>query len=175
MMSFFFGKAIIETTTTIDRFLKKFWDWSRQKISSMKSRLPFSKNYSNNTKRSISSLLQIDETPSLGRYLGFLLKVGKLPLREFTFILDKVNTLRGWKASCLSLAARKVLIQSTSSAIPNCYCQFIVLPKIICSKIDQVNLAFLWGSTSTKKKMHLVNWDQVTSSKAKGGLGLRQT
>ncbi|GAA0146308.1 hypothetical protein LIER_36287 [Lithospermum erythrorhizon] len=84
------------------------------------------------------------------------------------------DKLHGWKATSLSLAGRKTLIQATISDIPNYYSQFTTLPKSICNKIDQANRSFHWSTTKTKKKLHLVNWDTVTKPTNRGGLGLRK-
>ena len=33
---------------------------------------------------------------------------------------------------------------------------------------------FLWGGFELKKKVHLVNWEKVSTTKDKGGLGIRK-
>ena len=45
------------------------------------------------------------------------------------------------------------------------------LPSKISEGIDRVNRNFLWGSSETAKKTHWVNWEKVTKTKEKGGLG----
>lgn len=51
--------------------------------------------------------------------------------------------------------------------------QGAALPAHICDKLDKDNRDFLWGSTSDKKRMHLVGWNKIVKSKAEGGLGIR--
>ncbi|KAL7173273.1 hypothetical protein ACSBR2_032688 [Camellia fascicularis] len=54
--------------------------------------------------------------------------------------------------------------------------QTMEIPRRVCDKMDRrLNGNFLWGETDSKKKVHLVNWDNVCKSKIKGGLGLRKT
>lgn len=48
------------------------------------------------------------------------------------------------------------------------------LPQHICNELDRINRNFLWGDTSEKRRVHLVNWEEVCTTKEKGGLGLRE-
>lgn len=41
--------------------------------------------------------------------------------------------------------------------------------------MDKVKRDFLWGSTSDKKRMHLVGWSKILKSKEEGGLGIQAT
>ena len=78
--------------------------------------------------------------------------------------------LSGWKANLLSLAGRRVLIQSSLVAIPSYIMQCSYLPGRVLDGLDRVNRNFLWGSTVSAKKIHWVGWDKVTKSKEEGGL-----
>lgn len=40
--------------------------------------------------------------------------------------------------------------------------------------MEQYQLNFLWGTTQTRKKFHLLNWKLVTQPKESGGLGIQQ-
>lgn len=44
-----------------------------------------------------------------------------------------------------------------------------------CSELDRINRNFLWGNSSSCKKMHNVSWDVVTLPKHLGGLGIRKS
>ena len=68
------------------------------------------------------------------------------------------SELAGWKANLLSLAGRAVLIQVSTSTIPNYIMQCTALPKKLLGNIDRVNRNFLWGSTNEAKKVHWVGW-----------------
>ncbi|GKV09103.1 hypothetical protein SLEP1_g20649 [Rubroshorea leprosula] len=81
--------------------------------------------------------------------------------------------LSNWKCATLSLAGRKVLIQSVTAFIPAYTMQTTLLPKTICDAIDRLNRDFLWGSVSGVRKPHLVSWDIIYSERKYGGLGLR--
>lgn len=73
----------------------------------------------------------------------------------------------------LSLAGRSVLVQASSSTIPNYVMQCALLQSKILDGIDRVNGNFLWGTSEQAKKVHWVGWDKITRPKAEGGLGLQ--
>ena len=50
--------------------------------------------------------------------------------------------------------------------------QGALLPSRICQEIDRGNHNFLWGSTSEKRKMYMVNWDTITLPTDHGGLDI---
>jgi len=53
--------------------------------------------------------------------------------------------------------------------------QMIKLPRTITKKIDQIQRNFIWGSTSEKRKLHMVKWKVVTSKKNEEGLGVQRS
>ena len=143
-------------------------------MSEAKSRVFFSPNVELDQRDILSSILGFYSTPNLGKYLGFPLKHSGDRKHDFDFVLDRVKKkLARWKANLLSMAGRVVLIHASSSTIPNYVMQYAPLPSKILKGIDRVNRNFLWGSTDHAKKMHWVNWAEVTKPKEAGGLGLQ--
>ena len=103
------------------------------------------------------------ETKKFDKYLGFPLKFSNQGSKDFDFIIQNIEgKLVGWQANLLSLAGRRILIQSSSSAIADYVMQGALLPSKVCQEIDRANRNFLWGSTPKKRKIHLVNWNTVT-------------
>ena len=133
----------------------------------------FSPNVDPNLRENLADTLGFQTTPNLGKYLGFPLKhLGRG--QDFGFVLDRVKKkLASWKASLLSMAGRRVLIQASSSTIPTYVMQNAQLPEKILKGIDRVNRNFLWGSTDSSRKMHWVGSEKVTTPKDLGGLGLQ--
>ena len=75
------------------------------------------------------------------------------------FIVEKVmSKLAGWKARFLSFVGRSVLVKSVMSIISNYVMQATAFPTHLCEKLDKINRDFLWGSTSEKRRLHLVGW-----------------
>ena len=110
-------------------------------------------------------------TPFLGKYLGFSLKQPGSSSHDYDFILDRVKQkLTGWKTNFLSLASRRVLIQSSLAAIPSYIMQCSYLLGRVLDGLDRVNKNFFWESTDSAKKIHWVGWEKVTKPKEEGGL-----
>ena len=166
-----------EASTTccqsITRVLDNFCSLSGQKINLSKSKVYFSPNVSPDLRHHLCNILGVSSTPDLGKYLGFPLKLNGRNSRDYNFIVEKVqNKLTSWKAKLLSPAGRIVLVQSVTSSIPAYYMQSTALPSSTCSELDRLNRNFLWGSSSDKRKMHMVGWNKVCRPRNEGGLGL---
>ena len=117
----------------------------------------------------------ISSTRNLGVYLGVPLVHDKLPRNHYNYILDRMrNKLASWKANSLSLAGRKILVQSVMTSIPIYAMQSQLLPAHVCASIDRINRDFLWGSSDDQRKPHLIGWDLVCAPKASGGLNIRK-
>lgn len=108
-------------------------------------------------------------------YLGVPLHWKKLSTSEWQPLITKIeNRLQTWKGSLLSLGGRVTLLNSVLSAIPIYWLSIYRLPVNIRSKIDRIRKKFLWAGShpSSRKKYHLVAWDQVCLGKHQGGLGI---
>ena len=84
-----------------------------------------------------------------------------------------MSKLAGWKARLLPFVGRSVLVKSVMSSIPNYVLQAITLPAHLCENLDKINRDFLWGSTSEKRRLHLVGWSKIIRPKEEGGLGIQ--
>lgn len=43
------------------------------------------------------------------------------------------------------------------------------IPESVNQEIEKLNCKFVWGSNETKKKIHLVSWEKLCSSKEERG------
>ena len=73
----------------------------------------------------------------------------------------------------LSFVGRLVLTQAVTTIIPNYAMQYATLSVKILNSIERLSRKFLWGSSVSKKKIHLVSWKKITKSKREGGLGIQ--
>lgn len=107
-----FGKATIEQIERVNKILKKFCDMPGQRINKEKTKVFFSKNTAEHTKRHLTHASGFRETRDLGKYLGIPL-TGKTPRRkDYQLILDHVKTkLESWKSDNLSFAGRITLVK----------------------------------------------------------------
>ena len=103
-----------------------------------------------------------------------------LPLgmcRNWNFAWDGVEErflkkLATWKRQHISKGVRLTLIKSTLSNKPIYIMSLFWIPKGVKSRLEKIQRDFLWGGGSLEKKIHLVSWDIVCSTKEKGGLGI---
>ncbi|XP_061375671.1 uncharacterized protein LOC133317799 [Gastrolobium bilobum] len=51
--------------------------------------------------------------------------------------------------------------------------QSTVLPLGVCNEIEKITRNFIWGSSQSQGKVHLVSWNRVCRPKKDGGLGFR--
>lgn len=65
------GKADKDTCEAMKRTLDSFYSWSGQSINSMKSKIIFSKNTSDQMRTKIRIRMILEELEDIGRYLGF--------------------------------------------------------------------------------------------------------
>ena len=47
------------------------------------------------------------------------------------------------------------------------------LPRKVKIRLEKIQRDFIWGGGNLERKIHLVKWDIICSSKVKGGLGIR--
>ncbi|GLT80127.1 hypothetical protein SLA2020_515820 [Shorea laevis] len=154
--------------------LTEFSNRSGLDINLAKSKLFISPNVQSQVANSMSSSCGIPLTHNLGVYLGVPIIHGRSTSATYKYIVEKIQLkLSSWKQSLLSLAGRRVLVQSITSSIPIYTMQTVLLPRKTCAAIDSLNRKFLWGSDQNAHKPHLVNWNDVCLPRKQGGLGLR--
>ena len=169
-----FAKVDVNSCEAISEVLDEFCTELGQKVSMEKSRIYFSPSVQPEIKSGICSRLGIQATTNIGNYLGFPINHREVPRNRMNFIVEKVmSKLAGWKTTFLSFMGRVVLVKSVMSTIPNYVMQATALPTHLCDKLDKINRDFLWGSTSEKRRLHLVGWNKIIRSKEEGGLGIQ--
>lgn len=80
--------------------------------------------------------------------------------------------LNSWENNYLTMVGRTTLIKTTLSSILIHVMQMVKLPKQTLNAIDKINRDFLWGSSSIKRKIHHVKWNEVCKPLNLGGLGI---
>lgn len=80
--------------------------------------------------------------------------------------------LASWKSKFFNMTDRATLATSTLSSMSNHIMQYNYIPIKILKYIDKIQRNFIWGSTTTTKKIHLINWRIDSSDKRNGGLGI---
>ena len=120
--------------------------------------------------------LGFSSTRDFGNYIGTHILIDRRNKRVYNFIIDKLRArLASWKANSLSFVGCLTLINFVTIALPTHIMQCTLLPTEVRKEIDKLNRNFLWGDTTSNKKMHLKKWSIVTLPKAVGGLGIKRS
>ena len=101
-----------------------------------------------------------------------------LPLgmrRNSTIVWDGVEErfrrkLALWKRQYISEGGRLTLIRSTLSNLPIYLMSLFLLPKGLQFRLEKIQRDFLCGDGNQGRKIHLLNWSTVCSSKENGGM-----
>jgi len=169
-----FAEASVAQTRIIRRVLERFCVASGQKVSLEKSKIFFSENVHRDLIRQISTESGIQSTRELGKYLGMPILQKRINKDTFGDVLEKISSrLSGWKGRFLSMAGRVTLTKSVLASISVHSMSTIALPASILTKLDKASRDFIWGSTSKKRKQHLLSWEKVCKPKEEGGLGIK--
>ncbi|XP_019168955.1 PREDICTED: uncharacterized protein LOC109164864 [Ipomoea nil] len=169
-----FGEAIERQAKVMSDCLDRLSRVSGLKVNLTKSQIFCSPNTGSGSKQNMETAMGIPVTPHLGSYLGIPLLQKRVSRDMFGSILSKMRRkLASWKANSLSMAGRRVLVQSSLSTIPTYTMQSLSLPVSTCKDIDRICRNFLWGHAEDTRKIHTVNWATICKSKEMGGLGLR--
>lgn len=144
-------------------------------MSLEKSRIFFFKNVSQELGKAISDESQIKSTHELGKYLGMPVLHKRINKETFGDLLERMSSkLPGWKGSMLSAACRITLTKAVLVSIPVHAMSTIKLSSSTLVELDKVSRNFIWGSTTEKRRQHLVAWDKVYLPKSEGGLGIQK-
>ncbi|KAL8151672.1 LOW QUALITY PROTEIN: hypothetical protein V2J09_021480 [Rumex salicifolius] len=156
--------------------LNRFCEATGQKISNTKLKLFVSNNVGADLVGRLEQMSGISATTDLGRYLGMSILHKRVTKATYKNLLTKINAkLAGWKGHTLSLAGRVTLARSILSVIPSYAMSSTMIPKSTCDKLDQVGCSFIWGGYNERRKLHLVDWEDMCLPKRLGRLGLRFT
>ncbi|KAF3627037.1 hypothetical protein FXO37_30068 [Capsicum annuum] len=90
---------------------------------------------------------------------------------DFGYTIDNLKKrLSGWKIKFLNIDGRTTLVKSCLNNIPTHVMHYLKIPASVTKEIDRIQRNFVWGTTDTAKKIHLINWDILSLPKQKGGL-----
>ena len=116
---------------------------------------------------------RIGTLPSI--YLDFPLEMRRNSLQVRDGVEERFRkTLELWKRQYISKGGRLTLIKSTLSNLPIYTMSLLRIPKGVKYKLEKIQQDFLWGGGNLDRKIHLVGWRTICTSKKGGGLGIRR-
>ena len=110
----------------------------------------------------------------LTTYLGLPLGMRRNSTSIWDYVKERFRKkLAIWKIQYISKGGRLTLLRSTLSNLPIYIMSLFRLPMGVKARLEKIQRGFLWGGGNLEKKIHLVNWNIVCTSREKGGLGIR--
>jgi hypothetical protein len=108
------------------------------------------------------------------KYLRLPLSSKKPNEEDFLPILIKVQSrLARRQNNQLSLAGRKVIINSVLNALPLHFMQAFLLPQWLIKHLERVKRAFFWKGRTNVREDNLVNWKAICLPKKHVGIAIR--
>lgn len=84
-----------------------------------------------------------------------------------------MKKLSGWTIQNFSRGGKEVLIKAVAQAIHAYAMAVFRLPIGFCDELQRKFIAYWWGTTSQRRKIHWLGWDRMNRSKKNAGLGFR--
>jgi hypothetical protein len=158
-----FSQANGNEANAIINCLSTYARWSGQCINMSKSAVFFSKNCRPATRNAVKSILHLQSIPARAKYLGIPLFMLSKERDTFIELNDRIFAkISGWKAKLLSQAARTTLVKPVANAIPTYVMSIFLLPKSLCSDINNGLRKFWWGFPQDKKhNLSFLSWKSI--------------
>lgn len=139
-----------------------------------KSQIFFPSWFNKHVSKRICSIIKLKPASFPFIYLGILVSPKRLAVASFKPMVDRIShTYHRWENFKLSPATKTVLINSSLMFIPTYTLSVYLIPETILSDITRVVRNFFWAKHSNGKGIHYVAWRNITESKIKRGLGVR--
>jgi len=132
----------------------------------LKSAIFFSKNCSEDAKREVIQILNIQREAFEEKYLGLPTAVGRSTTEAFEKLTTRIqNLVNGWSEKRLSSAGREVLIKAVAQSVPTYSMSCFELSKTTCKRITSSVARYWWGGDGDRRKMHTRKWPEITHMK----------
>lgn len=171
--NFLFFKADISETRSIRHILSTYEEASGQAISLTKSGIFFSKNVDPFLGDAIKSVLGVEHSLDIGRYLGLPSLIGRSKRAVFMHLKDIIwKKIQAWRGLPLSKGGKEVLIKSVAQAIPLFCTSTFMLHVSLADETQRMISFFWWGSKKFGERcINLLSWDRLCVCKEFEGYG----
>ncbi|PKU65728.1 Putative ribonuclease H protein [Dendrobium catenatum] len=167
-----FVEAKIYNVKVIMEIIKKYCNWTGQKVNIAKSGLLFGKAVNTRMKRKIKNILGYKEVKEFC-YLGSKLVLRRPYRSDYQFIINNVmKKLNSWGSKFLSLAGKITLVKTVILSIPSFYTTVSIIPKSILEEIEKLCRSFIWNKNNNGQGLNYINWNKICEPVDHGGRGL---
>lgn len=171
---YFFFKAKESEARVMKSIIQRYEMLSGQAINFNKSIITFSPNTPDESRQVMCGILEIEERPEPGKYLGLPMTVGRKKNEVFSFLSDQIRQkLQGCRNKALSKGGNCLLLKSVAQTIPNFWMNLLTIPSEICKTIQRQMNGFLWCGVGNNKRIRWMSWERLCEVKDAGGLGFK--
>ncbi|XP_026459214.1 uncharacterized protein LOC113359857 [Papaver somniferum] len=171
---FIFSNGSKKSLESLINLLNGYQECSGQIINKQKSKC-FVDGCTPLRKSQISSLLQMELTSFPDKYLGVILKPGRVKSATMWPMVDMMQSyLTAWKGKMLSFHDRLVLIKSVLCSVPIYDMAVYKWPSSVIKVCEKIIRNFLWTGDSEVKKYDTFGLSKVCIPFNEGGLGIRR-
>ncbi|XP_043809044.1 uncharacterized protein LOC122722412 [Manihot esculenta] len=173
--SLIFFRASVQEALELKRILRMYENASGQVINLQKSSISFSRYTPVALRVSVCSVLQVEEKPDFGNYIGLPSHVGNNKRKVFSFVKDRLwKRLNSWKHRALSQAGKEVLLKTVLQALPNYVMSLFLLPRTLCDELQRMMTRYWWSMGADQNRgIHWLGWHRMAKHKSDGGLGFK--
>ncbi|XP_026451725.1 uncharacterized protein LOC113352064 [Papaver somniferum] len=170
---FIFSNGSKKILVALITLLKNYQDNSGQIINKQKSKC-FVDGCTPSRKNQILNLLQMELTTFPDKYLGVILKPGRVKSETVWPMVEMMQSyLAAWKGKMLSFNDRLVLIKSVLCSVPIYNMTVYKWPSSVIKICEKIIRNFLWTGDSEVRKHDTLGWSKVCAPFTEGGLGIR--
>lgn len=174
--SFLFFQAKTEEAEYIKELLTSYERCSGQSVNFQKSGIFFSSNVRRDKQMEIAATLGVHNEITNSKYLGLPSLVGRSKTRVFGYLKEEATKrIQRWQTRPISQAGKSVLLRTVAQAIPSYAMTCFLLPKSLCSNLEQLFNNYWWksGTSNSQKGVNWLSWNNMSVAKSRGGLGFR--
>lgn len=166
------GKWSIANTKNLARILRCFHAASGLKVNFNKSKV-FGIGVSDEIISQSARILGCEAGSFPFQFLGVPVGANMNRIKNWDVIVEKFNSKMSiWKAKSLSFGGRVTLLQAVLNSLPIYYFSIFKVPAGVLTKLEKIRRKFLWNGGGQGSRIHWASWEQITRSKANGGLGV---
>ncbi|KAA3468684.1 reverse transcriptase [Gossypium australe] len=167
-----FGEATERRAGQLKRVLSEYRTCSEQQVNFDKSTFEHKKK---DEKELITRTLGVRSSNDPERYLGLPNMVGRRKNEAFQILKDRFRQrINNWSIRHLSQGGKEVFIKAVLQAIPTYTMACFLLPKALCSELENIIARFWWQKNHGQRGIHWCTWKELCYSKELGGLGFRR-
>ncbi|KAG8479241.1 hypothetical protein CXB51_029714 [Gossypium anomalum] len=118
--------------------------------------------------------LNVRVSTDIEKYLGLPNRVGRRKKRDFQHLKDRMRQqINSWSIRVLSQGDKEVFIKAVLQAIPTYAMACFLLPKSLCSELENIMSSFWWQKGQERRGLHWCDWKALSGLKEDDGMGFR--